>query len=132
MSIYIAFDGPLDQYFMRYPDKLFGRPIENAMVDSRNATLVEQHLTCAAAEAPVIFQDDRRWFGDNVQDICIGLMNAGQPAAPSGPPPRPPFTPHQTRLSAVTATLCRSCQMRSLINSTCSGLQELSKPRLAT
>ncbi|KAK9842388.1 hypothetical protein WJX84_006352, partial [Apatococcus fuscideae] len=77
LSIYIAFDGPLDQYFMRYPDKLFGRPIENAMVDSRNATLLEQHLTCAAAEAPVIFQEDRRWFGDSVQDICIGLMNAG-------------------------------------------------------
>lgn len=31
-SIYIAFDGPLDQYFMKHPDKLFGRAIECAQV----------------------------------------------------------------------------------------------------
>lgn len=31
-SIYIAFDGPLDQYFMKQPDKLFGRAIERAQV----------------------------------------------------------------------------------------------------
>lgn len=31
-SIYIAFDGPLDQFFMKQPDKLFGRAIECAQV----------------------------------------------------------------------------------------------------
>jgi DEAD/DEAH box helicase domain-containing protein len=28
LSIVICFDGPLDQYFVRHPDDLFGRPIE--------------------------------------------------------------------------------------------------------
>lgn len=32
LSIYVAFDGPLDQHFMRHPNELFARPIENAMV----------------------------------------------------------------------------------------------------
>lgn len=32
MSIYVAFDGPLDQYFMRHPDQLFSRAIESAQV----------------------------------------------------------------------------------------------------
>ena len=31
-SIYIAFDGPLDQYFMTNPRGLFERPIESAQV----------------------------------------------------------------------------------------------------
>ena len=32
MAIYVAFEGPLDQHFMRHPEDLFGRPIENAQV----------------------------------------------------------------------------------------------------
>ena len=32
MSIYVAFDGPLDQYFMTYPRQLFDKPIEAAHV----------------------------------------------------------------------------------------------------
>lgn len=31
-SIYIAFDGPLDQYYFQHPDQLFGRPIEQSQV----------------------------------------------------------------------------------------------------
>jgi DEAD/DEAH box helicase domain-containing protein len=32
LSVYVGFGGPLDQYFMRDPQRLFGRPIENAQV----------------------------------------------------------------------------------------------------
>ena len=32
MSIYVAFDGPLDQYFMTYPRNLFDKPVEAAHV----------------------------------------------------------------------------------------------------
>ena len=31
-SIYIAFDGPLDQYYFQHPQQLFGRPIEQSQV----------------------------------------------------------------------------------------------------
>ena len=30
LSILVAFDGPLDQYFMRHPKRLFERPLERA------------------------------------------------------------------------------------------------------
>lgn len=36
IAIYVAFEGPLDQYFMKSPDKLFGKPIEHCQVDSHN------------------------------------------------------------------------------------------------
>ena len=36
LAIYVAFEGPLDQYFMKFPHKLFGRPIEHCQVDSHN------------------------------------------------------------------------------------------------
>lgn len=60
-SIYIAFDGPLDQFFMNDPARLFGRPIESAQVRgysvrsnsyenlfalSRNLTLLPQPCLC--------------------------------------------------------------------------------------
>jgi len=36
LAIYVAFEGPLDQYFMKFPDKLFKRPIEHCQVDGQN------------------------------------------------------------------------------------------------
>ena len=32
VSIYVGFDGPLDQFFMHQPETLFKRPIEKAQV----------------------------------------------------------------------------------------------------
>ncbi|KAJ9567435.1 hypothetical protein OSB04_003401 [Centaurea solstitialis] len=36
LAIYVAFEGPLDQYFMKYPQKLFRGPIECCHVDAKN------------------------------------------------------------------------------------------------
>lgn len=36
LAVYVAFDGPLDQYFMKYPEKLFRGPIECCHIDARN------------------------------------------------------------------------------------------------
>jgi DEAD/DEAH box helicase domain-containing protein len=36
LAIYVAFGGPLDQYFMKNPRKLFERPIECCHIDSQN------------------------------------------------------------------------------------------------
>lgn len=32
LSIYVGFDGPLDQHFMRHPHELFSKPVEAAQV----------------------------------------------------------------------------------------------------
>ena len=53
LSVLIALDNPLDQYFMRHPGDLFGRPHEHALIDPGNLYILEQHLPCAAHEIPL-------------------------------------------------------------------------------
>jgi DEAD/DEAH box helicase domain-containing protein len=53
LSLLIAQDNPLDQYFMRHPRDLFGRPHEHALIDPSNPYVLEQHLPCAAHEFPL-------------------------------------------------------------------------------
>jgi DEAD/DEAH box helicase domain-containing protein len=53
LSVLIALDNPLDQYFMRHPGDLFGRPHEHALIDPGNPYILQQHLPCAAHEIPL-------------------------------------------------------------------------------
>jgi DEAD/DEAH box helicase domain-containing protein len=53
LSVLIAQDNPLDQYFMRHPSDLFGRPHEHALTDPGNRHILAQHLPCAAHELPL-------------------------------------------------------------------------------
>jgi DEAD/DEAH box helicase domain-containing protein len=56
---------------MRHPRHLFGRPIERAMVDPRNPSVLEAHLACAAAEAPLLLDDDQLYFGPGDRPLII-------------------------------------------------------------
>jgi len=76
-SIYVAFDGPTDQFFFRHPDRLFGRPVEAAMIDAENAQLLGQHLACAAVELPLLLAADQAYFGARVPDVAAELRAAG-------------------------------------------------------
>jgi DEAD/DEAH box helicase domain-containing protein len=53
LSVLIGLDDPLDQYYMRHPRDLFGRPHEHALIDPSNPYVLEQHLPCAAQELPL-------------------------------------------------------------------------------
>jgi DEAD/DEAH box helicase domain-containing protein len=53
LSVLIALDNPLDQYFMRHPRDLFGRSHEHALIDPANPYILELHLPCAAHEFPL-------------------------------------------------------------------------------
>jgi len=53
LSVLIALDNPLDQYFMRHPRDLFGRPHEHALIDPSNPYILELQLPCAAHELPL-------------------------------------------------------------------------------
>ncbi|MGD8794568.1 MAG: DEAD/DEAH box helicase [Anaerolineae bacterium] len=53
LSVLIALDDPLDQYFVRHPRDLFGRPHEHALIDPSNPYILEMHLPCAAHEIPL-------------------------------------------------------------------------------
>lgn len=55
----VAFENPLDQYFMKHPDKFFGKPHEHAIIDLENPYINLGHLMCAAAELPLNYKDSK-------------------------------------------------------------------------
>lgn len=77
LAIYVAFGGPLDQYFMKNPRKLFDRPIECCHIDSQNKQVLEQHLVCAAHEHPLSVQNDEQYFGACLESVLNSLKDRG-------------------------------------------------------
>ncbi|KAG6535035.1 hypothetical protein ZIOFF_008953 [Zingiber officinale] len=77
LAVYVAFEGPLDQYFMKFPNKLFGRPMELCQVDAHNQKVLEQHIACAAFELPLCLQYDEKYFGSGLNSAIISLRNKG-------------------------------------------------------
>ncbi|CAG7911720.1 unnamed protein product [Brassica rapa] len=77
LAVYVAFDGPLDQYFMKFPNKLFRSPIECCHLDSQNEQVVAQHLACAAHEHPLSLQYDGKHFGSALSNTVELLKNRG-------------------------------------------------------
>ncbi|MEW6660571.1 MAG: DEAD/DEAH box helicase [Thermodesulfobacteriota bacterium] len=53
LIVLVAQADALDQYFIKYPDQFFGRPLETAVVDPDNPYVVQEHLPCAAQELPL-------------------------------------------------------------------------------
>jgi DEAD/DEAH box helicase domain-containing protein len=53
----VAFQNPLDQYFMKHPEDFFGRAHEQAIVDLRNQYISLGHIMCAASELPLTEKD---------------------------------------------------------------------------
>ncbi|KAI9088363.1 hypothetical protein K1719_029812 [Acacia pycnantha] len=77
LAVYVAFGGPLDQYFMKHPEKLFGRPIECCHVDAQNKQVLEKHLVCAAHEHPLSVLYDEQYFGSCLESALISLKARG-------------------------------------------------------
>ena len=53
LTVLVAQDGPLDQYFMRHPEAFFHRRAEDALIDPENSYVLRAHLLCAAYEYPL-------------------------------------------------------------------------------
>ncbi len=77
LSFLIGLDNPLDQYFMRHPEELFGRGHENALLDPSNIYVLQKHLPCAAYEMPLINRDEEV-FGPNFVEAMISLERDGK------------------------------------------------------
>jgi len=73
MVTLVGFENPLDQYFMRHPERFFERPHEHAIIDLENEHILLAHLMCAVSELP-IRESDERYFGQR----WLELMNALQ------------------------------------------------------
>ncbi len=76
LAILVGLDNPLDQYFMRHPDQLFGRPHEHALIDPGNVYILEQHLPCAAHEQPLTPADEAL-FGRGFVEAMVKLEEQG-------------------------------------------------------
>jgi DEAD/DEAH box helicase domain-containing protein len=62
LSVLVGLDTSINQYIMSHPDYLFGRPVEQGVVDADNPFVVAGHLRCAAHELP-LGEDEVGLFG---------------------------------------------------------------------
>lgn len=76
LAILVGLDNPLDQFFMRHPTQLFGRPHEHALIDPGNMYVLEQHLPCAAYELPLSPEDEAH-FGHGFVEAMVNLEERG-------------------------------------------------------
>ncbi|MCS7207865.1 MAG: DEAD/DEAH box helicase [Dehalococcoidia bacterium] len=79
LTIFVARDNPLDQFLMREPSFLFGRPHEHARIAPHNPYILSAHLLCAAYEAPLTDADAAlfgpAFFSERVEALAeAGLL----------------------------------------------------------
>jgi len=72
LNVLIGLDNPLDQYFMRHPEALFGRSPENALIAPDNLHILAKHLPCAAYEQPLT-NEDEDLFGPGFAEAMVQL-----------------------------------------------------------
>lgn len=82
LSVLVAADTPLDQYFARHPQDLFGRPHEQARCDPANPYVLADQVACAAFESPITAQDEAI-FGPELHQAAWQLSENGT-LAPRG------------------------------------------------
>ena len=69
----VAFQNPLDQYFMKHPDDFFGRPHEQAIIDLHNQYISLGHIMCASSELPINEEVDRQFFPELLSESIRAL-----------------------------------------------------------
>ena len=68
----VAFQNPLDQYFMKHPRDFFCRPHEQAIIDLHNRYISLGHIMCAASELPLT-KADKKYFPELFQESVQAL-----------------------------------------------------------
>ena len=75
LSILVAFDSPLDQYYCAHPHQLFERAVEKCVIDMENPELLRAHVMCAAVELPLSASRDLPYFGPAFLPILHTLIH---------------------------------------------------------
>ena len=76
LSVLVAQDNPLDQYLVRHPEALFGKPHESARISPTNPYILGPQLLCAAYEAPLA-PEDADLFGTDLSAETRDLADSG-------------------------------------------------------
>jgi DEAD/DEAH box helicase domain-containing protein len=66
LVVLVGLDTTINQYIMSHPDYLFGRPIEEAVIDPDNPYVITDHLRCATHELP-LDDEEVALFGPHAQ-----------------------------------------------------------------
>jgi DEAD/DEAH box helicase domain-containing protein len=78
LTILIAQQDALDQYFMRYPADFFNRQVEDAVLNPGNRSIMKHHLVCAAAELPLGHKKEPLVNESRIQGIVTELETEGR------------------------------------------------------
>ena len=68
----VAFQNPLDQYFMKHPNDFFGRPHEQAIIDLHNQYISIGQIMCASSELPIT-DGDKKFFPELLSESIQAL-----------------------------------------------------------
>ena len=77
LSVLIARDHPVDQFYMHHPEEFFTAPYESARISTTNPRVLEQHLRCASKEIPLSREDFDLFGGDAVMGTAKSLVENG-------------------------------------------------------
>lgn len=77
LAMYLAHEDPLEQFFVRSPELLLQRAIEDVVAYPGNPPLLRAHLRCAASEKPLTFSELDR-FGPNAATVVEAMERAGE------------------------------------------------------
>jgi DEAD/DEAH box helicase domain-containing protein len=75
-AVLVAGQDALDQYFMREPERLLSRTVEEAIIDLDNPHISRAHLMAAAYERPLT-PADAEYFGEPALVRADGLAQSG-------------------------------------------------------
>ncbi|ETI20883.1 hypothetical protein G647_07226 [Cladophialophora carrionii CBS 160.54] len=74
LSVLVGDSFAVDQYYMQNPDEIFTKPNCELQVDLTNELVVEGHIQCAAFEMPIKPDEDEKYLGKMVTEICVDRL----------------------------------------------------------
>ncbi|KAK4498982.1 hypothetical protein PRZ48_009493 [Zasmidium cellare] len=101
LSVLVGNSFPTDQYFMQNPDEIFTRPNCELSVDLTNMLVLEGHIQCAAYEMPINADEDDKFFGKQLPEICSERLRKDDLGFYH---PADRYLPHPSRTVAIRDT----------------------------
>lgn len=72
LVLLVGADDPMDTYLIHHPEALLDKPVENTVFDPSNPYVLADHLVCAAAEKPLIWEEIESWGAARVAEFLLG------------------------------------------------------------
>jgi len=76
LAVLVAGEDALDQWFVAHPNELFTRSPEPAVINPSNPFVLDPHVACAAYERPLSPADDAEYWGEDLDDAVLRLVQA--------------------------------------------------------